>query len=219
MDTKKGVQSLRSLALRGCIRHVNLINNVGSLPFELVEPILKKIKAEQLETIEKNCPQIRANSELLWKRLIETDFTNRVVPGKDFRKTYARYHKEKQKHLNVAKQRLRLNMMQQEKEKEAKKTIQLQKDPIAERKKQRVKMSSRAPAGSRYLHQTYNALKQKGSLFSKNNMKFEPSSVPSQPVKPHLQQQQQLSQRAQSPTSIKKPIQRKEPSIFLTRKR
>ncbi|TID29714.1 hypothetical protein CANINC_001727 [Pichia inconspicua] len=75
----KGVISLTQLARLKCINNAHLINDIGSTPYHLIEPILVKKTAKSLKQIEEQSPHIIADSENLWKLLISRDFPDRPL--------------------------------------------------------------------------------------------------------------------------------------------
>lgn len=71
------VQSLYDIALWRCIQLASRITDVGDIPYHLVRPVLKKLNAKQLLTVEQNSPSIAPESDELWALLIERDFPDR----------------------------------------------------------------------------------------------------------------------------------------------
>ena len=66
--------SLRSLATKVAIRHVNQLQDVGDLPYELVKPILRKVPtADLLHDIELGSPQIVGHDGEIWIALCKRD--------------------------------------------------------------------------------------------------------------------------------------------------
>lgn len=78
-NDNKGVISLTQLARVKCINNAHLINDIGSTPYHLIEPILVKKTAKSLKQIEEQSPHIIADSEQLWKSLISRDFPDRPL--------------------------------------------------------------------------------------------------------------------------------------------
>ena len=76
---KNGVLSLTHIARLKCINNAHIINDVGTTPYHLIEPVLMKKTAKSLRQIESVSPQIIADSEPLWKSLVKRDFPDRPV--------------------------------------------------------------------------------------------------------------------------------------------
>lgn len=76
---KNGVLSLTHIARLKCINNAHIINDVGTTPYHLIEPVLLKKTAKSLRQIESVSPQIIADSEPLWKSLVKRDFPDRPV--------------------------------------------------------------------------------------------------------------------------------------------
>lgn len=51
--------------------------DVGNTPYTLVSPILKRLNAKQLSTLEENSPTLMPESDEVWALLIEKDFADR----------------------------------------------------------------------------------------------------------------------------------------------
>lgn len=73
----KGVLSLLHIARLKCINNAHIINDIGSTPYHLIEPVLKRKTAKSLKHIESISPHIINDSEPLWKSLLKRDFPNR----------------------------------------------------------------------------------------------------------------------------------------------
>jgi hypothetical protein len=151
-----------------------VIVDVGDAPYDLAQPILKKVSAKQLAEIESNCPQIKLRSEEIWKLFIMRDFSDRPVPTTKFRKTYAKYYREKEAHLKDASVRLKegLEKFKQEKASRTITTIRSEDDPLAARARAKRKASSAAPPGSRLIQKALQAARAKGPIFSSKSIKF-----------------------------------------------
>lgn len=149
-----------------------VITDVGDAPYDLVEPVLRKMSAKQLVDIEKNSPQIKVRSDDLWRRLIMKDFPDRPVPQSRFRKTYSKYFKEKEAHLQNASIRLREGMKKFEEEKAARTITSLEVDPRAAKARAKFKSSSAAPSGSRLIQKAMQSARTKGPMFSNKNIQF-----------------------------------------------
>lgn len=68
------IPSLFDLAKRVCIRHINVIDDVGDLPYSVVKPILARVESpDKLKTIQQNCPQLVPEINELWQDFICRD--------------------------------------------------------------------------------------------------------------------------------------------------
>lgn len=87
------VPSLVSLCQSKCFQCCNLISDVGTAPYHLVEPILKRKSAKALKAIEDKSIQIRDNSNRIWTFMIQRDFSDRPITqgGISGRKLYNNY--------------------------------------------------------------------------------------------------------------------------------
>ncbi|CDK28497.1 unnamed protein product [Kuraishia capsulata CBS 1993] len=84
MDVPKrepGVLSLHQIAQTHCVKHAHLITDVGTLPYHLVEPILRRKPASSLAQIEEKCPHLIENTEAIWRDLLEKEF-GPILPSK-----------------------------------------------------------------------------------------------------------------------------------------
>lgn len=71
------VPSLVSLCQSKCLQYCSVISDVGTTPYHLVEPILKRKSAKALKAIEDKSNQIGDNSVRIWTFLIQRDFSDR----------------------------------------------------------------------------------------------------------------------------------------------
>lgn len=76
-NLKNGLLSLTHIARLKCINNAHIINDIGSTPYHLIEPVLMKKTAKSLKQLEAKSPQIISDSEPLWKALIKRDFPDR----------------------------------------------------------------------------------------------------------------------------------------------
>lgn len=74
-----GILSLTHIARLKCINNAHLINDIGTTPYHLIEPVLMKKTAKSLKQIESQSPQIIKDSEELWKNLVKRDFPDRPI--------------------------------------------------------------------------------------------------------------------------------------------
>jgi elongin-A len=68
------VQSLFELARQRLIKNIDLLNDIGDIPFSFLEPVLRNIQnPDQLQELEENCPQIQGETGEIWKKFIRRD--------------------------------------------------------------------------------------------------------------------------------------------------
>lgn len=216
-----------------------MITDVGDAPYELVEPILRKMSAKQLIEIERNSAQIRARSDDVWRRLVMKDFSDRPVPTANFRKAYVKYFKEKEKHLQNASIRLREGMKKLEEEKAARTITSLEVDPRAAKARAKFKASRAAPPGSRVIQKALQTARTKGPLFSSKNVQFTTIHPPRSSTNTQQQSQTKTESPSKSPTKrpynslsdntaderntkkpavISRPVKRPQSSVFLPKR-
>ncbi|KAL5117002.1 hypothetical protein ACEQ8H_005088 [Pleosporales sp. CAS-2024a] len=68
------VPSLFELARQRLIKNIDLLNDIGDIPFSFLEPVLRHIQnPAQLQELEQNCPQIQGHTGEIWKKFIRRD--------------------------------------------------------------------------------------------------------------------------------------------------
>ena len=68
------VLSLYELARQRLIKNIDMLTDVGDIPFSFLEPVLRHIQnPTQLQELEENCPQIQGETKEIWKRYIRRD--------------------------------------------------------------------------------------------------------------------------------------------------
>lgn len=68
------VPSLYELARQRLIKNIDMLTDVGDIPFSFLEPVLRHIQnPTQLQELEENCPQIQGETKEIWKRYIRRD--------------------------------------------------------------------------------------------------------------------------------------------------
>jgi len=98
------VPSLFELARQRLIRNIDLLNDIGDLPFSFLEPVLRNIQNPvQLEELEENCPQLQGETGAIWMKFIKRDIPNwqtkRYEPrnARNWSKAYRMLKKEAEK--------------------------------------------------------------------------------------------------------------------------
>lgn len=130
------VQSLYDIALWKCIQLASRITDVGDIPYHLVKPVLKRLNAKQLISVEENSPAIKIDSDELWGGLIERDFPDRPALSKRLaagdaekmpnRTLYDRYTEERERLRASTAQRLRNLTQKLQKEKSKNSIVPIQ---------------------------------------------------------------------------------------------
>lgn len=68
------VASLYELARQRLIKNIDMLTDIGDIPFSFLEPVLRHIQnPTQLQELEENCPQIQGETKEIWKRYIRRD--------------------------------------------------------------------------------------------------------------------------------------------------
>ncbi|KAF2631389.1 hypothetical protein BU25DRAFT_407045 [Macroventuria anomochaeta] len=68
------VSSLYELARQRLIKNIDMLTDIGDIPFSFLEPVLRHIQnPTQLQELEENCPQIQGETKEIWKRYIRRD--------------------------------------------------------------------------------------------------------------------------------------------------
>ncbi|KAF2030907.1 hypothetical protein EK21DRAFT_100049 [Setomelanomma holmii] len=71
------VPSLFELARQRLIKNIDLLNDIGDIPFSFLEPILRHIQnPDQLQELEENCTQIQGETGDIWLKFIRRDIPN-----------------------------------------------------------------------------------------------------------------------------------------------
>ncbi|KAK5137989.1 hypothetical protein LTR08_005786 [Meristemomyces frigidus] len=89
--------SLQAMATRSCIRHLPSLVDVGSTPYTLLRPILKKIQnPSHLHTLEQASPHIADANAELWRAFIARDipgWEDKIIEPKNPRSWWKVYRK------------------------------------------------------------------------------------------------------------------------------
>ncbi|KZM21901.1 uncharacterized protein EKO05_0000394 [Ascochyta rabiei] len=68
------VPSLYELARQRLIKNIDMLTDIGDIPFSFLEPVLRHIQnPTQLQELEEACPQIQGETKEIWKRYIRRD--------------------------------------------------------------------------------------------------------------------------------------------------
>jgi elongin-A len=72
-----GARSLYEQAKTATIRHIDLLTDVGYLPYSFMRPVLLKLEnPDQLRALEKTCPQLLGEDGEVWLKFIKRDIPN-----------------------------------------------------------------------------------------------------------------------------------------------
>jgi elongin-A len=71
------VSTLYELARQRLIKNIDMLNDIGDIPFSFLEPVLRHIQnPAQLQELEENCTQIQGETGDIWLRYIKRDVPN-----------------------------------------------------------------------------------------------------------------------------------------------
>ncbi|KAK7532894.1 RNA polymerase II transcription factor SIII subunit A-domain-containing protein [Phyllosticta citribraziliensis] len=117
--------SLYDIVKRRLQRSVQLVVDVGDIPFHVVEPVLKKIEnPRQLKEIEENSPHIAEDTAAMWEIFIRRDIQGWQSKVNEFKNTkasaklYFKLEKEQTRQIEKEKAELRAKLAQGEKERQ-----------------------------------------------------------------------------------------------------
>ncbi|KAL6707602.1 hypothetical protein ACN47E_003952 [Coniothyrium glycines] len=93
------VPALFELAKQRLVKNIDMLNDVGDLPYSFLEPVLRFIQnPDQLQELEENCTQLLGETGDIWLRFIKRDIPNwdqRPYEPRDPRKWSKVYRKLK----------------------------------------------------------------------------------------------------------------------------
>ncbi|CAI5757610.1 unnamed protein product [Candida verbasci] len=110
-----GLPTLYHLTINLIKRNLSQINDIGLIPYHLLEPILVKMSSKQLSSLEEKSNQLMPYSDKIWKSLILKDFPNRPIEIKQLNKKktmpykslYYKYVKEREEYRKDSTKRLK----------------------------------------------------------------------------------------------------------------
>lgn len=125
VDKTTHVPTLRSLALRICIKNANNFVSLGDLAFTLVQPILQECSATQLARLEDQSPHLRPDTQEIWLQLVSGRFSgySEKRDDEDWRDVYQRLKLDEIERLKNATARLRAKNGKIREEKMAKQIV------------------------------------------------------------------------------------------------
>ncbi|XP_053567937.1 elongin-A-like [Bombina bombina] len=99
--------TLYEQCLRVLQNNVDAIQEVGGVPFDILEPVLQRCTPEQLSRIEECNPAFIEDSDHLWKKHCERDFKNqRLLEYESWREMYMRLFSEREEKLKMITQNI-----------------------------------------------------------------------------------------------------------------
>ncbi|KAL1609529.1 hypothetical protein SLS59_001035 [Nothophoma quercina] len=112
------VPSLYELARQRLIKNIDMLTDVGDIPFDFLEPVLRHIQnPAQLQELEENCEQLQGRTGEIWKRYIKRDVPDwdkkphRPSDERNWSKVYRKLmrdaEKEKQDQENQLKEQMK----------------------------------------------------------------------------------------------------------------
>lgn len=112
------VPTLHELAKQRLIKNIDLLTDIGDIPYSFLEPILRHIQnPKQLQELEKTCPQIQGETKEIWKRYIRRDVPDwdkdPVAPrddkhwGKIYRRLMEKAKEQKEDQANKLKEEMK----------------------------------------------------------------------------------------------------------------
>ncbi|XP_069091894.1 elongin-A-like isoform X2 [Pleurodeles waltl] len=92
--------TLYEQCLRVLQNNIDLLHEVGGVPFEILEPVLERCTPEQLNRIEECNPSFMEESDHLWKKHCQKDFRNEhLLEYESWREMYLRLFSEREEKL------------------------------------------------------------------------------------------------------------------------
>jgi elongin-A len=98
------VPSLYELAKQRLIKNIDLLNDIGDLPFTFLESVIRNIQnPSQLQQLEESCPQIQGETGDIWMRFIRRDIPewdkkpHQPRDARNWSKVYRKLKKEAEK--------------------------------------------------------------------------------------------------------------------------
>ncbi|EGW34986.1 uncharacterized protein SPAPADRAFT_58109 [Spathaspora passalidarum NRRL Y-27907] len=172
---RSNVPTLVHLCISCLRKNTSQIQDVGPTPYHLLEPVLERMSAKQLNQLETASPQLIPFSDKLWVKLIEREFPDR--PGKlpldikssmPYKTLFERYVKDREEFKQDSAMRLRNITHKLERKKLQNKVVKLDqvlKDPTIRRRPSRESWS------------TMTSAQNKGSILSKVRRDMQSRSI------------------------------------------
>ncbi|XP_042736148.1 elongin-A-like isoform X2 [Lagopus leucura] len=94
--------TLYELCIRVLQNNIDLLHEVGGVPFEILEPVLTRCTPEQLLRVEECNPTFTEESDHLWKKHCQRDFKNEsLLEYECWREMYLRLSNEREEKLKM----------------------------------------------------------------------------------------------------------------------
>lgn len=130
------VPSLVSICQSKVLQQSASIQDIGSTPYHLIEPLLRRKTAKSVKTIEDSSPQVRSESDRIWYFLLERDFSDKPRSRDNCRELYAKYESEHQSQFSQVETKLK--MMKRKLIQQKSKVKQISVLPVSQRKQQQL---------------------------------------------------------------------------------
>jgi elongin-A len=124
------VASLFELARQRLIKNIDLLRDVGDLPYSFLQPVLRFVQSpDQLLELEANCPQLLGETGEIWLRFIKRDIPNwETKPHeprdpRNWSKVYRKLKKDAELEKEADKEALKQQMQALQKDRAQNKTL------------------------------------------------------------------------------------------------
>ncbi|KAF1848665.1 uncharacterized protein K460DRAFT_353619 [Cucurbitaria berberidis CBS 394.84] len=124
------VPKLFELARQRLIKNIDLLNDVGDLPYSFLEPVLRFIQnPDQLQELEENCTQLLGETGDIWLKFIKRDIPNwdkkphEPRDPKNWSKVYRKLRKDMDKEKQADADALKQQMQALQKDRAQNKTL------------------------------------------------------------------------------------------------
>lgn len=109
--------TLYEMTKRQLIRNIHMLEDIGDLPYAFLAPVLRQIKnPDQLDNLEKNCPQILGETGEIWMKFIKRDIpdyekqAHKPRDEKNWSKVYRKLKRDAEKEEEAQKEALKQQM-------------------------------------------------------------------------------------------------------------
>ncbi|CAG8646106.1 13572_t:CDS:10, partial [Ambispora gerdemannii] len=82
---KQKIKSLVDICISKIIQNIEMLNDIGNVPVDLLRPVLKSVSAEQLKRLQDNSEELAEVSNGLWRDLCLREFRNDDAADKRIR--------------------------------------------------------------------------------------------------------------------------------------
>ncbi len=123
-------QSLFELARQRLIKNIDMLNDVGDIPFSFLEPVLRFIQnPDQLQELEENCTQLLGETGDIWLKFIKRDIPDwekrphQPRDPRNWSKVYKKLKKDMEKEKQADADALKQQMLALQKDRAQNKTL------------------------------------------------------------------------------------------------